>query len=207
MPIKKLIENNEYRYILWHISSLEKTEHLIRLLNPNKYELRAIKKITHVHRKKQNISARLALNNLAKKKVVLKYTKKGVPYCDEYNHISISHSNEYSMVIHSNNLIGVDIQLLKQNICDIKNKFINKLDYIKFNNNNRINLHLAWCSKEAIYKTLNGASCSMKQNIDLDFKQKKGYFNDKEIKINYKLTLDLLDNYFISIAQKCDGNT
>ena len=200
MSIKKFIKKTNYNYVIWFI--LETENDMMKLLQPTKSELIEINNISHVHRKKQNIAARVSLNHLAKKKVKLQYKENGAPYCDEFKHISISHSEQYSMVLTSDNVIGIDIQAKKENIENIKSKFINTTDHIEITKDNVTNLHLAWCFKEAIYKTLNDKPLSMKMDINLDLIKNRGQFKTKKSMINYTLKYDILENYFITIATK-----
>tara|TARA_B110000444_G_scaffold15820_1_gene13645 strand:- start:27 stop:635 length:609 start_codon:yes stop_codon:yes gene_type:complete len=200
MSIKKIIEKTDYNYVIWLI--IEAESDMIKLLQPTKHELGEINTINHILRKKQNMAARISLNYLAKKKVKLKYKENGAPYCDEFKHISISHSKQYSMVLTSDNVIGIDIQAKIENIENIKSKFINTTDNIEITKDNVTNLHLAWCFKEAIYKTRNESPISMKMDINLNLTKNRGQFKIKESMIDYNLKYDILENYFITMAKK-----
>ncbi len=185
--------------MIWEIK--EDIEDLFEILNANAIELEEINKIKHLDRKKQNISARILLNHLANKKVQLKYHKNGSPYCSEFKNISISHSKNYCTVIKSENLTGIDIQYRKKSIRNISVKFINSSDiksWGKHISENR--LHLIWCIKEAIYKTLN-KPCSLKENIFVINTKKANYQNNK-VKIFYNIQYEVINNYFLAIAIK-----
>ena len=200
MPKKKIIYNNDYSYAIWVIS--ESSSELLKLLEPTHFESKNIEKIHHEHRKNQNIAARITLNLLANKKVYLKYQKNGVPYCDEFQFISISHSNMVATVIAANNPIGIDIQHINNKILNISSKFINTRDILLNNEENNTNLHLAWCSKEAIYKTLNGLKCSIKDDIIIDLERKTGAYMSNDKIQKYTLEYELFQDYFITIAKK-----
>ena len=99
--------------------------------------------------------------NLVIKKVNVCYNKNGAPVSNEIKNISISHSNKLSVALISDNLVGIDIQK-KVKIQIIQKKFIAKNDSNKSFNDSYF-LHYVWCSKEAIFKTLNGLPCSFKK--------------------------------------------
>ena len=72
--------------------------------------------------------------------------------------------------------IGIDLQKEEQKIIKLKNKFLSKE---KEKNNYSIeDLHFIWTAKEALYKTLNGLTCSIKDNIYIE-KNEKGIFYKK----------------------------
>ena len=197
MPIIKTTIAKNYIFMIWEIK--EEVEDLLQILNANAIELEEINRIKHLDRKKQNISARILLNHLAAKKVQLKYHKNGSPYCSEFKNISISHSKNYCTVIKSDNLIGIDIQYRKKSIQNSSVKFINSSDiksWGKHSSENR--LHLIWCIKEAIYKTLT-KSCSLKKNIFV-ISPKKANYQDNQVKIFYNIQHEVINNYFLAIA-------
>ena len=131
MPIKKITKTEKYTLVLWKIE--ERILNLLEQLNPTEQELIEINRFKNTNRKKQNIISRLMLNHLANKKVKLHYSEQGIPSCNSFEHISISHSKDYCVVIISGEKIGIDIQCLKKNILDLSPKFINekKKKYVK----------------------------------------------------------------------------
>jgi 4'-phosphopantetheinyl transferase len=79
-------------------------------------------------------------------------------------HISISHSYPFvAAAVSEKNSIGIDIQVLKSVICNLKEKFINGSDQILNTKYTDIqSLTIVWCSKEAIYKAHNDNSIFLK---------------------------------------------
>ena len=200
MPILKIQKNKNYTYAIWEIE--EDLDTLLNMLNTSQSEYTEIHNISHIKRRKQNIAARLLLNHLAGKKVELKYTKNGAPYCKKFKHISISHSKNYCALIISEKNIGIDIQYQKKNIVELQNKFINTIEgiHLKTQNKNE-KLHFMWCAKEAIYKTIHNQACSFLKDIHIDCDQSTmntiGYYkNSQKYQINYSSFKD----YFIAIA-------
>ncbi len=96
----------------------------------------------------------------------LYYDANGKPHLRDGRHISITHSFEFSAVIVSDTVIGIDIEKQRDKISIIASKFIdyeflylNKqaTDYIK-------QLTLIWCVKESLYKLFATPGLSFKQN-------------------------------------------
>ena len=205
MPLIKIKENNIYTYTLWRID--ESLDDLIEQLKPNKEELIAIERFNDIKRKKQNISARLMLNLLSNKKEILSYSKNGKPKSKLFKNISISHSNKYCMLLTSNNNIGIDIQYKNPNIEKISNKFLNNTEKNHINKKNNVEeMHFIWCAKESIYKTLNNLPCSFKTNLEIepmkDNMKTIGYYKHDKTRIKYNIEYELLENYFIGIANE-----
>jgi len=165
MPLIKTKKTEKYTYAIWKIK--EDSDTLLKLLKPNKYELALLNKIINQKRKDQSIAAKILLNNILQKKTTIFYNGK-VPYCKEFSNISITHSDNYAAVLLSEKKIGIDLQKEEQKIIKVKNKFLSKE---KEKNNYSIeDLHFIWTAKEALYKTLNGLTCSIKDNIYIEKK-------------------------------------
>ena len=205
MPLVKKKESTKYTYALWRID--ESLNDLITQLKPNKEERIAIERFRNIKRRKQNISARLILNMLAKKKEIISYSKNGTPKSKLFKYISISHSNNYCILIVSNVNIGVDIQYINPNIEKISDKFLNNIEKNRINKKNTIHeMHFMWCAKESIYKTLNNVPCSFKKNIEIEAINNNmktiGYYKNNNTSTTYNIEYKLLENYFIGIATK-----
>ena len=102
----------------------------------------------------------------------LYYDEFGKPHLKDGNHISISHSHEFSTIIVSNQIVGVDIEMQREKIISIADKFVNltelnrlqrfdKEDYIK-------KLTVKWGAKEAIFKIRNEKGISFKDHIQVN---------------------------------------
>lgn len=201
MSIIKIKKNTEYTLVIWKIE--EDMNSLLKQLKPTKQETNEIDRFKNHNRKKQNITSRLILNQLANKKVKLHYSENGVPSCSIFKHISISHSKNYCTVIGSKNKIGIDIQDYKKNILEISPKFINQKEKTT-SNGNKETLHFIWCAKEAIYKTLSGINCSFKENIHIEEIKDKhitcGYYHNLKKTIKYDVYCEKFETYFMAIA-------
>ena len=142
------------------------------------------------------------LNQLANKKVALKYTKENAPFCANFKYISISHSHNYCGVVTSNNNIGIDVQYKHVNMRNLSSRFMNKQEkkYAK----SIQQLHFIWCAKEAIYKTLKGKPCSFKENLFIKsvdiHRQNTGLYQRNDELVEYNIDCNRHNNYFITTA-------
>ena len=98
----------------------------------------------------------------------LEYDEFGKPYLKDGKHISISHSHQFSTIIISDQKAGIDIELQREKIIKIADKFVdyefeflnkqNQEDYIK-------KLTVIWGIKESIFKIRNEIGISFKDHI------------------------------------------
>lgn len=202
MPLLKIINKKKFNYGIWKIT--ESVEELLNKADFNNIEIKYFEKFKNLDRKKQSITSRLILNELSNKKVNVCYNKNGAPVSNEIKNISISHSNKLSVALISDNLVGIDIQKKSEKIQIIQKKFIAKNDSNKSFNDSYF-LHYIWCSKEAIFKTLNGLPCSFKKNIflkNLTEKKSLGHYQSVNKKLKFIIYHEMFEDYFISIAYK-----
>lgn len=96
--------------------------------------------------------------------------KYGKPYLDnsEY-HISMSHSHNRVAVIASDDLCGIDIQIMVEKITRISKKFCTaeELAYIKPENQLKY-FHFIWGAKECMYKAYGKRGIDMRKNMQVD---------------------------------------
>ena len=202
MPLIKFEKKTDYAYGIWKIT--ESIKNLYNQLDLKKSEKDYIEQNHSNLRKKQSSAAKLILNKLANKKIHVSYNKNGAPIASDFQNISISHSHKFSMALISEKAIGIDIQLRSKKINIIQSKFINQNDINKCFELDDF-LHYTWCSKEAIYKTLNGLPCSFKKNIfikNIDSNKSIGQYKKDKKKLNFEIYHEILEDYFISIAKK-----
>ena len=122
MPIiedLKLSENS--RLIIWEISETINelktkvllSENSLKLLNQRKSEVQ----------KKQFLAIRNILSELSIDDRDMKYEESGRPYVIGGQNISLSHSDTFAAVILSDNVVGIDIEIMNDRILKIKDKF------------------------------------------------------------------------------------
>lgn len=94
----------------------------------------------------------------------------GKPYLVNFpHHISLSHSYDYAAVIISENqLVGIDIEIIKTKIERIATKFMTHEELNFIDSKVPIeHLYVCWCAKEAIYKLQGKSTISFKDHIRL----------------------------------------
>lgn len=116
------------------------------------------------------LSVRHLLNEAGYTDFDLFYDENGKPNLKDGKHISITHSHNFSAIIVSKENVGIDIELQRNKITRIADKFIEheftyldkeKSDYIR-------KLTVIWGAKEAKYKMCNSRSLSFKDDMKVE---------------------------------------
>jgi 4'-phosphopantetheinyl transferase len=100
----------------------------------------------------------------------LYYDEFGKPHLNDGQHISISHSHEFSTIMLSNQNCGIDLEMQRQKIVTIAHKFSeHEFDFLKdLSENDYIRqLTVIWGAKEAVFKIRNEVGISFKDHIHL----------------------------------------
>jgi 4'-phosphopantetheinyl transferase len=101
----------------------------------------------------------------------LYYDEFGKPHLHDGKHISITHSHQFSAIILSDEVVGIDIELQREKIIRIADKFADteftflkpeeKAEYIR-------KLTVIWGAKEAVFKIRNEKGISFKDHIKVN---------------------------------------
>ncbi len=93
------------------------------------------------------------LNIVFNEPVDVEYTSLGKPFIKgRKSHISISHSHDkLAIIVDSKAETGIDIELIRDKVLKIKNKFLSKSELISANDNIE-KLIIYWSCKETLYK-------------------------------------------------------
>ena len=93
------------------------------------------------------------LRHLLGDKAIISYDEKGKPYLlDDSRHISISHSHDkLALVVNETESTGIDIELIRDKILNIKHKFLSESELTDTNNDPEKML-VYWAAKETMYK-------------------------------------------------------
>ena len=113
------------------------------------------------------VVARCLSKILKQNHVNIEHRDSGAPYLPEYpdQFISISHSkNWYAIQLSKVDEVGIDIQLIKENIHEGRSYFINTQEESSLDLN-YLNLNLIWSAKEALYKFMKGEVEQYKESI------------------------------------------
>lgn len=174
MPLYKTINvarsvGTKTQILVWKVteSYTELFEQVI-LNHSNRIRLDAMKSEGH---QRAFLSVRKLLQEAGHTDLDLYYDEFGKPHLHGEQHISITHSHNFSAIIISDETVGVDIELQRDKIIRIADKFCqsefqfleaeNKEEYIR-------KLTVIWGVKEAIFKIRNEKGISFKDHINVD---------------------------------------
>jgi len=109
------------------------------------------------------------------------YSDFGKPYLKDGNHISITHSHNFTgIIVSKTHEVGIDIEMQREKILRIAHKFTPLHEYRTLANSEAVvrKLTIVWGAKESLYKIYAQPGLSFLKHIDvLDFA-----FKDKKTK-------------------------
>lgn len=208
MPLYKTINyNSTTKILVWEITeSLE--ELLGNVVLKEKTQLRLNRMKSEIHQR-AFLSVRMLLQESGFNDFDLHYDEFGKPYLSSHHYISITHSHHFSAIIISEEVVGVDIELQREKIIRIADKFVNSTelkrlqsfdteDYIK-------KLTVKWGSKEAIFKIRNEKGISFKDHIqvnpfEIEDKETIAQLNFEGISQEFKIVFEEFDNFTLVYA-------
>ena len=197
MPLFKTIQFNSTTQILvWKITeSYEELSDTVALNDKNSIRLGGMKSQMH---QRAFLSVRKLLQLVGYSDFDLHYDEFGKPHLSDSKYISITHSHDFSAIIVSDETVGIDIELQRNKIIRIADKFCN-IEFQFLNPNDQPEfirkLTVIWGAKEAIFKIRNEKGISFKNHIqvnsfDLEKKQTivELHFNNlvKDFKIYFE---------------------
>jgi phosphopantetheinyl transferase len=206
MPLYKTINYNPTTEILvWKI-----TETLAELsaevtLNP-KNQTRFNRMKSELHQR-AFLSVRKLLQLKGYTDFDLEYDQFGKPHLKDGKYISISHSHELATLITSNEITGIDIEMQREKIIKIAEKFAHKeSEFLEKENQDYIRkLTVIWGVKESIFKIRNEAGISFKEHIhvhpfEIDHKSGNAALHFKNKLIHFKYHFIEIDNFTLVYA-------
>jgi len=150
MPLAKTIIVDKNTIVLvWKITeSLQELERIFL----SKNSINRLANMRSESHKKGFISVRHLLNELNYSDSDLFYTEDGKPNLIDGKHISISHSFQFSTLIISDKVVGIDIEKNRTKIKRIAHKFIDQNSQTLQAENLIEQLTVLWGAKESLYK-------------------------------------------------------
>lgn len=200
MPLFKTINfsrsvGNTTQILVWKVteSYTELLEQVI-LNESNRMRLDGMKSQMH---QRAFLSVRKLLQETGHTDLDLYYDEFGKPHLHGEKHISITHSHNFSAIIVSDETVGIDIELQRDKIIRIADKFCDsEFQFLDRDGDEYIRkLTVIWGAKEAIFKIRNEKGISFKdhilvQSFELDTKQNnvKLHFNNvvKDFNIHFE---------------------
>jgi 4'-phosphopantetheinyl transferase EntD len=106
----------------------------------------------HVNRRREFMATRILRHRVFGFEHI-HYDPHGAPYIRDEGYISISHSRKMvGLALNKQYKIGLDLESPRENILDIKPKFLSSEEPIHFDVNNKLEVTKIWSAKEALYK-------------------------------------------------------
>ena len=171
MPLYKTINVNSTTQILvWKVTeTFEELLGQVVLNDSNRVRLSGMKSEMH---QRAFLSVRKLLQETGHTDLDLYYDEFGKPHLNGEKHISITHSHDFSAIIISDETVGIDIELQRDKIMRIADKFINEneLHRLKSSSNQDYikKLTVKWGAKEAVFKIRNEKGISFKDHIKVN---------------------------------------
>lgn len=167
MPLyKRIVLNTSTQILIWKVTeSFEELYSQVTLKPKTQNRLNGMKSGIH---QRAFLSVRMLIQEVGISDYDLHYDEFGKPYLDDRRYISITHSHNFAAIIISDATVGIDIELQREKIIRIADKFAdsefsflqpaNKEEYIR-------KLTVIWGVKEAIFKIRNEKGISFKDHI------------------------------------------
>jgi phosphopantetheinyl transferase len=139
----------------------------------------------------------------------LHYDDSGKPHLIDEKHVSISHSHEFSTLIISDQKAGIDIEMQRDKIIRIADKFVNNKDSHRLEDTNTQDyikkLTIKWGAKEAIFKIRNEAGISFKDHIqvnpfEIEDKKTTAILEMENIKQQFSIYFEEFENFTLVYA-------
>ncbi|MBC3758222.1 4'-phosphopantetheinyl transferase superfamily protein [Hyunsoonleella sp. SJ7] len=192
MPLYKTITPNSQTTVkIWKIS--ESFEDLMSRVDLKPIALERVMGMKSELHQRGFLSVRCLLRELGYTDKDLFYDDCGKPHLKDGKQISITHSFQFSAVIISDLIVGIDIEKQREKIKRIAHKFIDyEQDYLASEADDYVKkLTLIWCVKESLYKLYCTPGLSFKDhclvipfNINdtetiawIDYQEKKNRYN------------------------------
>ena len=206
MPLFKTINfNSTTQILIWKVteSYTELFEQVV-LNDTNRTRLYGMKSEMQ---QRAFLSVRKLLQETGHTDLDLYYDEFGKPHLNGEKHISITHSYNFSAIIISDETVGIDIELQRDKIIRIADKFCNKeFQFLESNSDQYVRkLTVIWGAKESIFKIRNEKGISFKEHInvqsfDLNVKQNNAELHFNNLINNFTIHFEEIENFTLVYA-------
>lgn len=165
MPLHKIIHITETTTAyFWHIT--EDVTSLFRAVSLKDTSLFRLEGMKSEEHQRGFLAVRMLLQHLGYTDYDLTYDEAGKPHLSDGKHISISHSHEFSCICISDELMGIDLEKLKDKTLRIAPRFME----VKHLENLSVSEQMekatvVWGIKESIFKIKNEKGISFPEHI------------------------------------------
>ena len=205
MPLLKTIALNHYTQLLvWKITeTFDELFHSVALKDVSLARLEGMKAESH---QKGFLSVRRLLMEAGYNDFDLYYDEFGKPHLKDGKHISISHSNDFSIIVLSEVNIGADLEILKDKTVKLAPRFMDIAHLKNLNDDDLLRkATVVWGIKESVFKIKNEIGISFKDHIfenDFSLADKKCTvelrFNNKTE--HFDILFDFVEDYVFVCA-------
>jgi 4'-phosphopantetheinyl transferase len=208
MPLyKSFYIDTSSQILVWKITeSFEQLFEEVQLNEKSMLRLNAMKSQLH---QRAFLSVRKLIQEVGYNDFDLYYDESGKPHLIDEKHISISHSHEFSTIIISDQKAGIDIEMQREKIIRIADKFVNNKDSLRLEDTNTQDyikkLTIKWGAKEAIFKIRNEAGISFKDHIqvnpfEIEDKKTTAILEMENIKQQFSIYFEEFENFTLVYA-------
>lgn len=169
MPLYKTITVSEaIRVYIWKVEESEdELSQGIELTPECQQRLDSMKSVMH---RRGFLSIRHLMAEAGYQDHDLYYDEAGKPHLKDHCHISISHSHQFTgIIVSSKEEVGIDIEMQREKILRIANKFTPLEEYRTLANSDAVirKLTIVWGAKEALYKIYAKKGLSFLHHVDV----------------------------------------
>jgi phosphopantetheinyl transferase len=173
-----------------------------------KTQLRLNKMKSEMHQR-AFLSVRMLLKEAGHTDFELHYDEFGKPYFLDGKHVSITHSHNFSAIIISDETVGIDIEMQREKIIRIADKFVNdkELNRLKSIDTEEYikKLTVKWGAKEAIFKIRNEKGISFKDHIqvnsfEIEDQKTTAILEFENIKQEFSIYFEEIENFTLVYA-------
>jgi len=175
MPLHKIIHINENTTAyFWHIT--EDVTSLFRAVSLRDTSLFRLEGMKSEEHQRGFLAVRMLLQHLGYTDYDLTYDEAGKPHLSDGKHISISHSHEFSCICISDELMGIDLEKLKEKTLKIAPRFMEVKHLENLSTLEQMEkATVIWGVKESIFKIKNEKGISFPEHIfEAEFDLKNG---------------------------------
>lgn len=197
MPLNHFYNKDNCSLIIWEVNEDEQFFLSKFILTDEESKILEFKKNTL--KKIEFLSIRYLLRLLKINSNDLYYTKLGAPKLKSKTNISISHCMEYSSILVSDDICGVDIETFRNKIFKIKDRFVNDDDIKNIDSSSVNDLTIVWSLKESVFKAENIPGLNFKEQIFIKSIEKQSKIAEILVK---KLNVDKIYKSDLLIKSK-----
>ena len=205
MPLLKILALNDYTQLfVWKIT--ETFDELFRSVALKDVSLARLEGMKSESHQKGFLGVRRLLMEAGYTDFDLYYDEFGKPHLKDGKHISISHSNDFSVIVLSAVNIGADLEILKEKTLKLAPRFMDISHLKNLNKEDELfKATVVWGIKESVFKIKNEVGISFKDHIfehDFNLTDRKCTV---ELRFNNKtecfdIVFDRIENYVFVCA-------